>query len=180
VRPYPSMCHRRPIIGRITTLSAKMRASICVLGPLIARCGAADVAVPGGDNIGSRGLDMHVDGLRKMGVLVTNEHGYLLAECQGLTGAHVALDFPSVGATETILMAAVTAKGESVIENAAREPEIIDICQMLVCSGGGYFWNRDIDTHRYRSRWAQANYTSRCCRPDCGRYLGSSCCDDTG
>ena len=116
-------------------LVRKMRASICVLGPLIARCGAADVAVPGGDNIGSRGLDMHVDGLRKMGVLVTNEHGYLLAECQGLTGAHVALDFPSVGATETILMAAVTAKGESVIENAAREPEIIDICQMLVCMG---------------------------------------------
>jgi UDP-N-acetylglucosamine 1-carboxyvinyltransferase len=116
-------------------LVRKMRASICVLGPLIARCGAADVAVPGGDNIGSRGLDMHVEALRKMGVHVNNEHGYLLAECQELTGAHISLDFPSVGATETILMAAVTARGESVIENAAREPEIVDICEMLVEMG---------------------------------------------
>ena len=116
-------------------LVRRMRASICVLGPLIARCGAADVAVPGGDNIGSRGLDMHVEALRKMGVQVNNEHGYLLAECQRLTGAHISLDFPSVGATETILMAAVTARGESVIENAAREPEIVDICEMLVEMG---------------------------------------------
>jgi UDP-N-acetylglucosamine 1-carboxyvinyltransferase len=116
-------------------LVRKMRASICVLGPLLARCGAADVAVPGGDNIGSRGLDMHVDGLRKMGAHVKNEHGYLLAESEGLIGAQVFLDFPSVGATETILMAAVTAQGESIIENAAREPEIIDICMMLVGMG---------------------------------------------
>jgi UDP-N-acetylglucosamine 1-carboxyvinyltransferase len=116
-------------------LVRKMRASICVLGPLIARCGAADVAVPGGDNIGSRGLDMHVEALRKMGVHVNNEHGYLLAECESLTGANILLDFPSVGATETILMAAVTARGESVIENAAREPEIVDICEMLVGMG---------------------------------------------
>ena len=116
-------------------LVRKMRASICVLGPLLARCGAADVAVPGGDNIGSRGLDMHVDGLRKMGAHVKNEHGYLLAESEGLSGAQVFLDFPSVGATETILMAAVTASGESTIENAAREPEIIDICMMLVGMG---------------------------------------------
>ena len=116
-------------------LVRRMRASICVLGPLLARCGAADVAVPGGDNIGSRGLDMHVDGLRKMGTHVKNEHGYLLAESEGLIGAQVFLDFPSVGATETILMAAVTAQGESIIENAAREPEIIDICMMLVSMG---------------------------------------------
>lgn len=116
-------------------LVRKMRASICVLGPLIARCGAADVAVPGGDNIGSRGLDMHVEALQKMGVNVNNEHGYLLAECHELIGAHISLDFPSVGATETILMAAVTARGESVIENAAREPEIVDICEMLVEMG---------------------------------------------
>ena len=116
-------------------LVRRMRASICVLGPLLARCGAADVAVPGGDNIGSRGLDMHVDALRKMGAHVKNEHGYLLAESEGLAGAQVFLDFPSVGATETILMAAVTATGESIIENAAREPEIIDICMMLVGMG---------------------------------------------
>ena len=116
-------------------LVRKMRASICVLGPLVARCGAADVAVPGGDNIGSRGLDMHVDGLRKLGARVHNEHGYLLAEADSLHGAHIVLEFPSVGATETLVMAAVTARGKTVIENVAREPEISDICHMLVAMG---------------------------------------------
>ena len=113
-------------------LVRRMRASISVLGPLLARCGAADVALPGGDAIGSRGLDMHVAGLTRMGVEVTSEHGYLLATApNGLHGANVWLDFPSVGATETLVMAAVTAKGQTVIENAAREPEIADICAML-------------------------------------------------
>ena len=117
-------------------LVRRMRASICVLGPLVARCGEADVALPGGDNIGSRGLDMHVAGLQRMGAAVTSEHGYLIAEApQGLTGASIWLDFPSVGATETLLMAAVTAKGRTVIDNAAREPEIVDICRMLVEMG---------------------------------------------
>lgn len=117
-------------------LVRKMRASICVLGPLLARCGEADVALPGGDDIGSRGLDMHIDGLKKLGVDVTNEHGYLLASCaKGLRGGQIWLDFPSVGATETIVMAAVTAVGQTVIENAAREPEIVDICTMLVDMG---------------------------------------------
>ena len=117
-------------------LVRRMRASICVLGPLVARVGAADVALPGGDNIGSRGLDMHVDGLRQMGAEVTSEHGYLLANApQRLQGARIWLDFPSVGATETILMAAVLADGETVIDNAAREPEIIDICTMLRAMG---------------------------------------------
>ncbi len=113
-------------------LVRRMRASISVLGPLVARMGAADVALPGGDNIGSRGLDMHVDGLRRLGVEVTNEHGYLVAEApSGLVGARIWLDFPSVGATETIAMAAVLAHGQTVIDNAAREPEIVDICRML-------------------------------------------------
>ena len=117
-------------------LVRQMRASICVLGPLLARCGVVDVALPGGDNIGSRGLDMHVAGLERMGAQVTQEHGYLIASCATrLTGATMWLDFPSVGATETVLMAAVTANGTTVIENAAREPEIIDICQMLVAMG---------------------------------------------
>ena len=117
-------------------LVRRMRASICVLGPLVARVGAADVALPGGDNIGSRGLDMHVDGLRRMGAEVTSEHGYLLAHVpERLTGAHTWLDFPSVGATETVLMAAVLADGETVIDNAAREPEIVDICLMLQAMG---------------------------------------------
>lgn len=117
-------------------LVRRMRASICVLGPLVSRCGEADVALPGGDNIGSRGLDMHVSGLQRMGAQVTSEHGYLIAAApEGLRGANIWLDFPSVGATETLLMAAVRARGTTVIDNAAREPEIVDICSMLVAMG---------------------------------------------
>jgi len=118
-------------------LVRRMRASIAVLGPLVARTGAADVALPGGDAIGSRGLDMHTAGLERMGATVTNEHGYLVVHAPdgGLVGTHVYLDFPSVGATETLLMAAVTATGVTVIDNAAREPEIVDICNMLLAMG---------------------------------------------
>ncbi len=116
-------------------LVRRMRASICVLGPLIARCGAADVALPGGDAIGSRGLDMHIAGLQKLGATFDNEHGFLVAKASSLHGGQVWLDFPSVGATENILMAAVLAEGTTVIDNAAREPEIVDICQMLVEMG---------------------------------------------
>src|SRR4051794_9046378 len=109
-----------------------MRASICVLGPLVARCGAADVALPGGDAIGSRGLDMHITGLQQLGAVVHVDHGFLVAEApEGLVGTHVRLDFPSVGATENLLTAAVLARGTTVIENAAREPEIVDLCRML-------------------------------------------------
>jgi UDP-N-acetylglucosamine 1-carboxyvinyltransferase len=117
-------------------LVRKLRASINVLGPLLARCGEADVALPGGDNIGSRGLDMHVAGLERLGATVRSEHGYLIAtRDRRLHGATVWLDFPSVGATENLLMAAVLAEGTTVIDNAAREPEIVDICSMLVSMG---------------------------------------------
>jgi UDP-N-acetylglucosamine 1-carboxyvinyltransferase len=117
-------------------LVRRMRASICVLGPLVSRVHAADVALPGGDNIGSRGLDMHVAGLRRMGAEVTSEHGYLVAQTpERLKGARTWLDFPSVGATETLLMASVLAEGQTVIDNAAREPEIVDICLMLTSMG---------------------------------------------
>ena len=113
-----------------------MRASICVLGPLTARCGVADVAVPGGDAIGSRGLDLHADGLTRLGASVHVDHGYLVAEApRGLTGTTIALDFPSVGATENVLMAATLARGTTVIENAAREPEIGDLAGLLVEMG---------------------------------------------
>jgi UDP-N-acetylglucosamine 1-carboxyvinyltransferase len=109
-----------------------LRASICVLGPLVARCGEADVAIPGGDAIGSRGLDLHASGLEKLGATVHVTHGYLIAEApSGLRGADIRLDFPSVGATENILMAAVMAKGITRLTNAAREPEIVDIAQFL-------------------------------------------------
>ncbi len=117
-------------------LVRKMRASICVLGPLLARCGEANIALPGGDAIGSRGLDMHVAGLERLGAEVTVEHGFLVATSpRGLVGAAIMLDFPSVGATENILMASVLAEGATVIDNAAREPEIGDLCQMLVGMG---------------------------------------------
>ena len=116
-------------------LVRRIRASIAVLGPLVARCGEAKVALPGGDAIGSRGLDMHVAGLVKLGATVESEHGYLIARAPRLTGAQVWLDFPSVGATENLLMAAALAKGTTVIDNAAREPEIVDLCQMLCQMG---------------------------------------------
>ncbi len=91
-------------------LVRQMRASVSVLGPLTARLGAADIALPGGDAIGSRGLDMHLTGLERMGAKVTSQHGYLMTSApEGLTGASHWLDFPSVGATETLLMAGVTA-----------------------------------------------------------------------
>ena len=109
----------------------KLRASVCVLGPLVGRCKRAVVALPGGDAIGNRPLDMHQNGLRKLGAHSEIEHGCLIAEAEGLHGAQIWLDFPSVGATENILMAAVLAKGTTVIDNAAREPEIVDICVML-------------------------------------------------
>jgi UDP-N-acetylglucosamine 1-carboxyvinyltransferase len=116
-------------------LVRRMRASISVLGPLLARCGEVRVAVPGGDNIGHRGLDMHVAGLERLGATIEREHGFLHARARGLTGAMVWLDFPSVGATENLLMASVLADGTTVIDNAAREPEIVDLATMLTSMG---------------------------------------------
>ena len=113
-----------------------LRASISVLGPLVARVGAADVAIPGGDAIGSRGLDLHAAGLEALGARVHVTHGYLVAEApDGLTGADIRLDFPSVGATENILTASVLARGTTTIDNVAKEPEIIDITTMLISMG---------------------------------------------
>ncbi|MCP2260309.1 UDP-N-acetylglucosamine 1-carboxyvinyltransferase [Streptoalloteichus tenebrarius] len=110
---------------------SKLRASVCVLGPLVGRLRRAVVALPGGDAIGSRPLDMHQNGLRQLGARSEIEHGCVVAEAEGLHGAQIWLDFPSVGATENILMAAVLADGTTVIDNAAREPEIVDLCTML-------------------------------------------------
>jgi UDP-N-acetylglucosamine 1-carboxyvinyltransferase len=117
-------------------LVRRLRASICVLGPLLARRGYVRVAHPGGDAIGSRGLDMHVAGLARMGADIAGEHGFVIASAPGgLRGATIWLDFPSVGATENLLMAAVLAKGVTEIDNAAREPEIVDLCGMLTQMG---------------------------------------------
>jgi UDP-N-acetylglucosamine 1-carboxyvinyltransferase len=117
-------------------LVRKMRASINVLGPLVARIGIAEVALPGGDAIGSRGLDFHIKGLESLGAKAHIEHGYVIAEApEGLLGAEIELDFPSVGATENLMTAAVLAKGVTTINNAAREPDIVDLCNFLVSMG---------------------------------------------
>ena len=117
-------------------LVRKMRASINVLGPLVARTGKAEVALPGGDAIGSRGLDFHIKGLESLGATAHIEHGYVVAESpNGLTGAAISLDFPSVGATENIMTAAVLARGVTTIDNAAREPDIVDLGEFLISMG---------------------------------------------
>jgi UDP-N-acetylglucosamine 1-carboxyvinyltransferase len=117
-------------------LVRKMRASINVLGPLVARTGRAEVALPGGDAIGSRGLDFHIKGLASLGAKAHVEHGYVIAEApNGLTGATIDLDFPSVGATENLMTAAVLAKGVTTIENAAREPDLVDLGEFLISMG---------------------------------------------
>ena len=117
-------------------LVRKMRASINVLGPLVARVGEAEVALPGGDAIGSRGLDFHIKGLEALGANAHIEHGYVIAKAPtGLIGAVIDLDFPSVGATENIMTAAVLAQGVTTIENAAREPDLVDLGEFLIGMG---------------------------------------------
>ena len=117
-------------------LVRKMRASINVLGPLIARVGEVEVALPGGDAIGSRGIDFHIKGLTDLGAKARSEHGFVIATApNGLTGADIALDFPSVGATENLMTAAVLAKGVTTIDNAAREPDVVDLGEYLIAMG---------------------------------------------
>lgn len=113
-------------------LVAKMRASTAVMGPLLGRFGRAKIAMPGGCNLGARKIDMHILGLEALGVEFDTDRGYIYADAsKGLTGTSVTLEFASVGATENLIMAAVKAKGETVIDNAAREPEIVDLANML-------------------------------------------------
>ena len=116
-------------------LVEKIRASINVLGPLLGRFGEVRVAMPGGDDFGSRPIDMHLAGLEAMGATFTFAHGDVIGVCERLHGAEITLEFPSVGATENILTAAVFAKGTTVLDNAAREPEITDLATMLVSMG---------------------------------------------
>ncbi len=117
-------------------LVRKMRASINVLGPLVGRIGKVEVALPGGDAIGSRGIDFHIKGLIDLGAQAHSEHGYVIATApSGLIGADILLDFPSVGATENLLTAAVLAKGVTTIDNAAREPDVVDLGEFLISMG---------------------------------------------
>jgi UDP-N-acetylglucosamine 1-carboxyvinyltransferase len=116
-------------------LVERIRASINVLGPLLGRCGHVKLSLPGGDDFGSRPIDMHLKGLEAIGATFELRHGYVEARADRLHGTDITLEFPSVGATENILTAAVHAKGTTVIDNAAREPEIADLCAMLTSMG---------------------------------------------
>ncbi|WP_306519821.1 UDP-N-acetylglucosamine 1-carboxyvinyltransferase [Rheinheimera sp.] len=112
-----------------------MRASILALGPLLARFGHAEVSLPGGCAIGARPVNLHIDGLRKMGAEISVENGYIKAKAARLKGAHLVMDMVSVTGTENLLMAAVLADGVTIIENAAREPEVVDLAKYLVAMG---------------------------------------------
>ncbi|MGE4566575.1 MAG: UDP-N-acetylglucosamine 1-carboxyvinyltransferase, partial [Acidimicrobiales bacterium] len=116
-------------------LVERMRASIVVLGPLLARFGRAKVSVPGGDDFGHRPIDMHLQALEELGATFSTSHGYIEGRAERLVGNRVLLEFPSVGATENLLMAAVLAQGTTVIDNAAREPEIADLADFLNAMG---------------------------------------------
>ena len=116
-------------------LVEKMRASFVVLGPLLARHGFARVSLPGGDDFGHRPINMHLRALTELGATFTTEHGYVEGHCDRLVGKEIALEFPSHTATDNVLMAAVTARGFTVIENAAREPEVQDLAEMLIAMG---------------------------------------------
>lgn len=112
-----------------------MRASILALGPLLARFGHAEVSLPGGCAIGARPVNLHIDGLRKMGAQISVENGYIKAKAERLKGAHLVMDMVSVTGTENLLMAAVLADGITIIENAAREPEVVDLAKYLTAMG---------------------------------------------
>jgi UDP-N-acetylglucosamine 1-carboxyvinyltransferase len=112
-----------------------MRASILALGPLLARFGYAEVSLPGGCAIGARPVNLHIDGLRKMGADIVVEHGYIKARASRLKGAHLVMDMVSVTGTENLLMAATLADGVTIIENAAREPEVVDLANYLIAMG---------------------------------------------
>ncbi|CAK0761773.1 UDP-N-acetylglucosamine 1-carboxyvinyltransferase [Azospirillaceae bacterium] len=117
-------------------LVRRMRASVLVLGPLVARCGQARVSLPGGCAIGTRPVDLHIKGLQQMGAEISLTNGYIEARApNGLTGAHIVFPMVSVGATENLLMAATLARGETVLVNAAREPEVVDLTRCLIAMG---------------------------------------------
>ena len=112
-----------------------MRASVLVLGPLVARCGEARVSLPGGCAIGARPVDQHLKGLEAMGATISMEHGYMQATAKRLRGAHIVMDLVTVTGTENLMMAAALADGETVLENAAREPEVVDLARCLIAMG---------------------------------------------
>ncbi|MGH8688205.1 MAG: UDP-N-acetylglucosamine 1-carboxyvinyltransferase [Burkholderiales bacterium] len=124
---------REPLAGY--ELVKTMRASVLVLGPLLARCGRAQVSLPGGCGIGARPVDQHVKGLQAMGASIAIEHGYMDATTRGLKGAHIVMDLVTVTGTENLMLAATLADGATVLENAAREPEVVDLARCLTRMG---------------------------------------------
>ena len=121
--------------SRITEPAERMRASILCLGPMLARFGSVQLALPGGCRIGARPVDLHIKGLSAMGAEIKIEQGILKASADGLKGGEICLDFPSVGATENLIMASCLADGETVIVNAAQEPEVCDLARLLIKMG---------------------------------------------
>jgi UDP-N-acetylglucosamine 1-carboxyvinyltransferase len=140
-------------------LVAQMRASINLLGPLLARCGEVRISMPGGDDFGSRPIDLHVAGLEAMGATFDLTADYVAARADHLRGADVMFEFPSVGATENVLTAAVIADGVTIIDNAAREPELIDLCQFLTAMGAQI---EGIGTSRLRITGVDPSELSSC------------------
>ena len=140
-------------------LVQRIRASVNVLGPLLTRCGYVRLSMPGGDDFGARPIDMHIAGLEAMGATFTLTDEYVEARAERLHGAEVMFDFPSVGATENLLTAAVLAKGDTTIDNAAREPEIIDLCEFLMSMGAQI---EGVGTSRLKIRGIERDEMTAC------------------
>ena len=152
-----------------------MRASILVLGPLVARCGRAKVSLPGGCAIGQRPVDQHLKGLAAMGVRLSVDHGYIHAEASKLTGARIVMDLVTVTGTENLMMAAALADGTTVLENAAREPEVVDLANCLIAMGARSE-GAGTDTIRIEgvSSLSGANYPVMPDRIETGTYLAAA------
>ncbi len=154
-----------------------MRASILVLGALVARCGEAKVSLPGGCAIGSRPVDLHLKGLETLGAKIKLEEGYIIAKAPkgGLKGAVINMPFISVGATENLIMAACLAKGETVIQNAAREPEVVDLCLCLNSMGARIERIGTASLHiQGVSQLEAANYSVLPDRIETGTYMAAA------
>ncbi len=159
-------------------LVKKMRASILALGPLLAKYRKAVVSLPGGCAIGLRPVDLHLKGLRKLGARIEVKHGYVMAEApEGLKGAEIVLDFPTVGGTENLMMAATIAKGKTVIRNAAREPEIVDLARALKSAGAEIEGEgTDVIEIRGREELGEMNYRVMPDRIEAGTFLAAVAC----
>ena len=149
-----------------------MRASVLCLGPLLARIGQARVALPGGCAIGARPVDQHLKGLEQMGASFQLEEGYIIGRCRKLTGAHITFDMPTVGGTENLLMAATLAEGETILENVAREPEVVDLANFL-CACGAHVTGQGTSTIRIKgvSSLHSAVYPVMSDRIEAGTFL---------